>query len=116
MSQSRSVYNLGKILRQLQTGKKSVGSLLHLVLPRPRRRSRYAQSLPLKGLIRRMVHKDVRKRPYAMRMVKRELQEQELQLLPTQQTPTSTRQQRPLSLRTLLQMTRLEGLAAATDT
>jgi len=55
MSQSRSVYNLGRILRRLQTGKRSVGSLLHLVLPRPRRRSRHAQSLPLKGLIRRMV-------------------------------------------------------------
>jgi len=116
MSQSRSVYNLGRVLRQLQTGKKSVGSLLHLVLPRPRRRSRHAQSLPLKGLIRRMVHKDVRKRPYAMRMVKQELQQQELQLLATQQTPTSTPKQRLFSRRTLLKTGGLAGLAAASGT
>src|SRR5207245_11773347 len=33
MSQSRSVYSLGRILRRLQAGKKFLRSLLHIALP-----------------------------------------------------------------------------------
>jgi ribosomal protein L40E/tRNA A-37 threonylcarbamoyl transferase component Bud32 len=108
MPQSRSVYSLGRILRQLQAGKKL--DLLHLALPGPRKRSRHAQSSLLKKLIRRMVHRDARKRPYTMGMVRQELQQQELQLLARQQPPTSTPKQRRFSRRTLLKM---GGLAAA---
>jgi serine/threonine protein kinase len=104
MPQSSSIYSLGRILRQLQAGKKSVRSLLHLALPGPRKRSRHAQSSLLKKLVRQMVHRNARKRPYAMGMVKQELQQQELQLLAWQ---------RRFSRRTLLKM---GGLAAASGT
>jgi len=110
MPASESIYSLGRILRQLQAGKKSVRTLLHLALPGPRRRSRHAQTLLLKKLIRQMVHRNAFERPYAMGTVKRELQQQELQLLAMQQPPTSTPKQRRFSRRMLLKM---GGLAAA---
>ena len=117
MPASRSIYSLGRILRQLQTGKKSVHALLlHVALPGPRRRSRQAQSLPLKRLIRQMVHRNARKRPYMIGMIKRELQQQELQLLATQHTPTSTPRQHRFSRRTLFKLGGLAGLAAASGT
>lgn len=50
-----------------------------------------------------------------MRMVKRELQQQELQLLATQQTSTSTPKQRRISRRTLFKLGGLAGLAAASS-
>src|SRR5215469_1603205 len=111
--QHSSVYSLGRTLRQLQAGKKSVRSLLHPALPTPRRQSRQAQSLPLKSLIRQMIHKDAHKRPSYLAMVKRELQQQELQLLASQQPPTSIPKRRRFSRRTLLKM---GGLAAASGT
>src|SRR5260370_34885142 len=115
MPASRSIYSLGRILRQLQTGKKSVRALLlHVALPGPRRRSRQAQSLPLKRLIRQMVHRNALKRPYMIGMIKRELQQQELQLLATQPTPTSTPRRRRFSRRALFKLGGFSGLAAAT--
>ena len=114
MSQSRSVYSLGRILRRLQAGKKSLRSLLHIALPKPRKRSRRAQSLPLKGLIQQMIHKDVHKRPFmSLVMIRQELQQQELQLLATEQTPTPPLKKRLLSRRSLLKMGGLAGLVAA---
>jgi hypothetical protein len=116
MPASRSIYSLGRILRQLQTGKKSVRALLlHVALPGPRRRSRHPQET-LKVLIRQMVHRNARKRPYMMGIIKRELQQQELQLLATQHTPTSTPKQRRFSRRTLFKLGGLAGLAAASGT
>jgi len=116
MPASRSIYSLGRILRQLQTGKKSVRALLlHVALPGPRRRSRHPQET-LKVLIRQMVHRNARKRPYMIGMIKRELQQQELQLLATQHTPTSPPRQRRFSRRTLFKLGGLAGLAAASGT
>src|SRR6266567_5852092 len=117
MSQSRSVYSLGRILRRLQAGKMSLRSLLHIALPKLRKRSRRAQSLPLKRLIRQMIHKDVHKRPFmSLVMIRQELQQQELQLLATQQTPTPPLKKRLLSRRSLLKVGGLAGLAAASGT
>ena len=117
MSQSRSVYSLGRILRRLQAGKMSLRSLLHIALPKLRKRSRRAQSLPLKRLIRQMIHKDVHKRPFmSLMMIRQELQQQELQLLATQQTPTPPLKKRLLSRRSLLKVGGLAGLAAASGT
>src|SRR5260221_9076237 len=115
MPASKSIYSLGRILRQLQTGKKSVRAGLHVALPGPRRRSRHPQET-LKVLIRQMVHRNARKRPYMMGMIKRELQQQELQLLATQHTPTSPPKQHRISRRTLFKLGGLAGLAAASGT
>ena len=108
MPASSSIYSLGKILRQLQAGKISARSRLHLALPKLRRRSRHPQSWPLEALIRQMVHRDVSKRPYIMGMVRQELQHLTAQHIP-QQKRTFTR-------RTLLKMAKFAGLAAATGT
>ena len=117
MSQSRSVYSLGRILRRLQAGKMSLRSLLHIALPKLRKRSRRAQSLPLKRLIRQMIHKDVHKRPFmSLVMIRQELQQQELQLLATEQTPTPSLKKRLFSRRSLLKVGGLAGLAAASGT
>ena len=117
MSQSRSVYSLGRILRRLQAGKMSLRSLLHIALPKLRKRSRRAQSLPLKRLIQQMIHKDVHKRPFmSLVMIRQELQQQELQLLATEQTPTPSLKKRLLSRRSLLKVGGLAGLAAASGT
>ena len=110
MPASRSIYSLGRILRQLQTGKKSVRAGLHVALPGPRRRSRHPQET-LKVLIRQMVHRNARKRPYMMGIIKRELQ-----LLATQHTPTSTPRQHRFSRRALFKLGGLAGLAAASGT
>src|SRR5438270_11893449 len=119
MSQSRSVYSLGRILRRLQAGKMSVRSLLHIALPKLRKRSRArgAQSLPLKGLIQQMIRWDVHKRPFiSLAMIRHELQQQELQLLATQQTPTPPLKKRLFSRRSLLKMGGLAGLAVTSST
>jgi Tol biopolymer transport system component len=114
MSQSISVYSLGRILRQLQTGNMSLRTRLQEALPKWRRRPRHVESSPLKGLIRKMTHKDVRKRPSYLVMVKQELQQQELQLLTDpannalassaspQTSPSSPPKRHLLSRRTLL--------------
>ncbi len=100
ISRSNSINSLGRILRQLQTGR----SRLHLALPRL---SKHPQSAWLEALIRQMIHKDVRKRPYAMGVVK-----QELQLLATQPIATSTSKKRRFSRRSLLKLGGLTGIAA----
>ncbi len=102
--ESRSVYNLGMILRQLQAG----CSRLHPALPRLRKWSMHPLSLPLEVLIRQMVHKDVRKRPYTMGMVRQELQHLAVQSMPLKQ--------RLFSRRTLLKIGGFAGLAAASGT
>ena len=122
--QSKSVYSLGRILRQLQAGKLSLLSRLHGALPKLRclhhspnaAESRHANSLPLKGLIQQMIHKDERKRPFSLGMVRQELQQQELRLLAAQQTSTLPPKQRRFSRRTVLKMGGLAGLAATTGT
>src|SRR6266705_5884871 len=102
MPQSKSVYSLGRILRQLQAGKMSLLSRLRGALPKLRclhhspnaAASRHAQSSPLKGLIQQMIHKDERKRPFSLGMVRQELQQQELRLLAAQQISTLPPKQR----------------------
>ena len=106
MPASSSIYSLGRLLHQLQTGKASVGPLLPFALLRLYQHSTHPQSEPLKVLIQQMVHKDVRKRPYAMGIVK-----QELQLLATQQITTSTSKKHRFSRRTLFKLGKLTGLA-----
>jgi WD40 repeat protein len=108
MPASGTIYSLGKILRQLQTGKISARSRLHLIFPKFRRRSMHPQSWQLEALIRRMAHRDVRKRPYVMSIVR-----QELQLLTAQHIP---QQNSKFSRRTLLRMAGYAGLVAATGT
>ena len=101
-----SIYSLGVILRQLQTGKPSAHSRLRFALPRLRKRSRHAkhpQSSPLEVLIRQMIDKDVHKRPFHMGVVK-----QELQHLATRSMPPK---KRLFSRRTLLKLGGLAGLA-----
>src|SRR5437764_8444803 len=56
---SRSISNLGRIVRQLQTGKTPTRSRLHVALPR---RSKHPLSSPLKVLIGHMVHRNMHKR------------------------------------------------------
>lgn len=116
MSQSNSIYSLGKILRQLQIGNMSLRTRLQDALPKWRkRRPRHINPLPLKKLIRHMTHKDVRKRPSYLVMVKQELQQQELQILThpanntlasnaSQQTLASSPKRHLFSRRTLLNM------------
>src|SRR5258708_24735515 len=60
-----------------------------------------------------MIHRNARKRPYMIGMIKRELQQQELQLLATQHTPTSPPRQRRFSRRALFKLGGFAGLAAA---
>jgi WD40 repeat protein len=97
MPQRTSIYSLGKILHQLQTGKNAgqaprpaLPALLALPSRRriarasPRRPLRHPQAPLLKLLIRQMVHKDMKKRPYTMGMVKQELQHLATQLIPAQ--------------------------------
>jgi Tol biopolymer transport system component/tRNA A-37 threonylcarbamoyl transferase component Bud32 len=106
MPASSSISSLGKILRQLQTGKTSSRSRLHLALPKLHKRSRHPQSWELEALIRQMVHRDVSKRPYTVGIVKQELQHLTSQLLPQQKSA--------FSRRTLLRMAGYAGLVAAT--
>jgi WD40 repeat protein len=108
MPASSTIYSLGKILRQLQTGKLSALSLLHLTLPKLRKRSRHPQSWQLEALIRRMAHRNVRKRPYIMGIVRQELQHITSQLIPQQKST--------FSRRTLLKIAGYAGLVAATGT
>jgi WD40 repeat protein len=103
-----SIYSLGKILLQLQTGKTTARSRLYFALPKLRRQSRNPQSWELEALIRRMLHRDVRKRPYVMGIVR-----QELQHLTAQHSP---QQKRVFSRRTLLKMTKYATLVAGTGT
>lgn len=104
MPVSSSIYSLGKILRQLQTGKTSTRPRLHLALPKLRWRSRNPQSWPLEALIRQMVHRDIHKRPYVMGIVRQELQHLTAQYIPLQK--------HRFSRRTLLKMAGFAGLAA----
>jgi WD40 repeat protein len=108
MPASGTIYSLGKILRQLQTGKISARSRLHLTLPKLRRRSRHPQSWPLEALIRQMVHRNESKRPYIMGIVRQELQHLTAQYIPQQNSK--------FSRRTLLRMAGYAGLVAATGT
>ena len=103
MPGSSSIANLGKLLRQVQAGKTPARSLLSVALPRLRKRSRHPQASPLEVLIRQMLHKDVRKRSYSMRMVKQELQHLAAQSIPLKK--------RIFSRRTLLKLGGLAGLA-----
>lgn len=111
-SGSNSVANLGKILRQLQTGKTPSRSRLYgavFALPRLYGRFSYAkhsQSTPLTVLIRQMTHKNVRNRPYSMGLVK-----QELQHLAMQCVPPSSLKKRIFSRRTLFRLGKIAGLA-----
>ena len=114
MPQRSSIYSLGKLLRQLQAGKISARIRSRIALPRRRKLPRHPQET-LKVLIRQMVHRNVRKRPYTMGMIKRELQQQELQLLAAQHTPTSTPRQRRISRRTLFKLGGLAALAAGSS-
>jgi WD40 repeat protein len=109
MPQRSSIYSLGRILRQLQAGKLSARIRSRIALPRRRKRSRHTQET-LKVLIRQMVHRNVRKRPYTMGMIKRELQH-----LAAQHTPTSTPRQRRISRRTLFKLGGLAALAAGSS-
>src|SRR6266480_4517510 len=108
MPASSTIYSLGKILRQLQTGKISARFHLYLALPKLRRQSRHPQSWQLEALIRRMAHRNVRKRPYVMGIVR-----QELQLLTAQYMP---QQKSKFSRRTLLKIARYAVLVAVTGT
>jgi len=103
-----SIYSLGKILRQLQTGKSTARPHLYLTLPKLQMQSGHPQFWELKALIRRMVHRDVRKRPYAMGIVRQELQQLTAQHIPQQKSV--------FSRRTLLRMTKYAALVAATGT
>src|SRR5258708_18558303 len=60
-----------------------------------------------------MIHRNARKQPYMIVMIKQELQQQELQLLATQHTPTSPPRQRRFSRRALFKLGGFAGLAAA---
>ena len=100
---SRSISSLGRILRQLQTGKTPTRSRLHVALPRLHKHAKHPQSSPLKVLIGHMVHRNMHKRPYSMAMVK-----QELQHLMTQHIPPKKRR---FSRRTLFRLGGLAGLA-----
>jgi hypothetical protein len=71
---SNSIYGLGKILRQLQTGKIAKRFSLRLVLPELRLQSRHPQYWELDTLIRQMAHRKAHKRPYVMGIVRQELQ------------------------------------------
>ncbi|HKF35624.1 MAG TPA: WD40 repeat domain-containing serine/threonine-protein kinase [Ktedonobacteraceae bacterium] len=104
--QHSSVYSLGKLLRQLQAGKIAARIRSRIALPRRRKWSRHPQET-LKVLIRQMVHRNVRKRPYTMRMVKQELQQLAAQLIPPQK--------RRISRRTLFKLGGLAALAAGSS-
>jgi hypothetical protein len=103
MPGSSSIANLGRLLRQVQAGKTSARSLLSVALPRLSKRSRHPQTSPLEVLIGQMLHKDVRKRPYSIGMVKQELQHLAAQSIPLKK--------RIFSRRTLLKWGGLAGLA-----
>ena len=103
MPGSSAIASLGKLLRHVQTGKTPARSLLSEALPWLRKRSRHPQASPLKVLIGQMMHKDVRKRSYSMRMVKQELQHLAAQSIPTKK--------RLFSRRTLLKLAGFAGLA-----
>ena len=103
-----SIYSLGKILRQLQTGKITARSHLYHALPKPGRRSKHPQYWELEALIQRMAHRNVRKRPYVMGIVRQELQNLTAQHIPQQKST--------FSRRTLLKIAGYAGLIAATGT
>jgi dipeptidyl aminopeptidase/acylaminoacyl peptidase len=110
MPESLCVSSLGKVLRQLHTGKRSARSRLRIALP-PRLRKqprppKQAQSAPLDVLLRTMTHRDATKRPINMGMVR-----QELQHLATQQMLATSRKRRVFSRRTFLILGGLIGLA-----
>jgi WD40 repeat protein len=104
MSASSTIYSLGKILQQLLTGKTPTRPRLRLALPKPGWRSSNEQSLLLQALIRQMVRRNARKRPYVMGIVR-----QELQQLTIQHNP---QQKRSFSRRSLLKIAGFAGLAA----
>ena len=106
--ESPSIASLGKVLRQLRTGKRAARSRLRIALPprlrkrpRPPKQARFA---PLDQLLQTMTHRDERKRPANMGVVR-----QELQHLATQQMLATSRKSRVFSRRTFLI---LGGLAA----
>lgn len=108
--ESLSISRLGKVLRQLQTGKRAARSRLRLALaprlhkqPRP---PKQAQSAPLDLLIRTMAHRDATKRLSNMGVVR-----QELQHLARQQLLATSRKRRIFSRRTFLILGGLTGLA-----
>jgi eukaryotic-like serine/threonine-protein kinase len=110
MPESLSISSLGKVLRQLQTGKRAARSRLRIALP-PRVRKQPRQSAPLDQLIRTMVHRDATKRPSNMGMVR-----QELQHLATQQMLATSRKRRIFSRRTFLGgLTGLAGLGVVSS-
>lgn len=104
MPTSHSIFSLGKILQQLQTGKTPTHHRLHPALPKLRWRSRNPQSWPLEALIRQMVHRNASKRPHVLGIVRQELQHLTAQHIP--------QQKHSLSRRALLKMGGFAGLAA----
>jgi len=105
---NRSITSLGKILRQLQTGKMPGVPRLRNALPKL---SKQPQSLPLKLFIQQMMHKNVGKRPYSMGVVK-----QEMQFLVTQSSPAPSHKKHRISRRMMLRIGGFGGLAVATGT
>ena len=105
MPESLYISSLGKVLRQLQTGKRAARSRLRIALP-SRVRKQPRQSAPLDLLLRTMAHRDATKRPSSMGMVR-----QELQHLATQQMLATSRKRRIFSRRTFLILGGLTGLA-----
>jgi WD40 repeat protein len=105
MPESLSISSLGKVLRQLQTGKRAARSRLRIALP-SRVRKQPRQSAPLDLLLRTMAHRDATKRPSNMGIVR-----QELQHLATQQMLATSRKRRIFSRRSFLVLGGLTGLA-----
>jgi WD40 repeat protein len=105
---NRSITSLGKILRQLQTGKISGTPRLRNALPKL---TGQPQSLPLKLFINQMMHNNAGKRPYSMGVVK-----QEMQLLVMQSSPAPPHKKLRFSRRRLLKIGGFAGLALATST
>ncbi|HXZ03803.1 MAG TPA: protein kinase, partial [Ktedonobacteraceae bacterium] len=103
-----SIYSLGKVLRQLQTGKTPAHSRLYHALPKLRRQSKHPLSWELEDLIWRMAHRNSRKRPYVMGIVQQELQHLTAQHIPQQKSR--------FSRRTLLRIAGYAGLVATTST
>lgn len=101
-----SIANLGKILRQLQTGKTPTRPRLYLARPRFSTGAKHFQTTALNLLLQQMMHKNVHKRPYTMGVVK-----QELQHLIAQSMPPPALKKRLYSRRTFFKLGGLAGFA-----